>query len=284
MPPGFTFRLCLWCLNPAVAFRGLAAAAHSVVLTSGTLAPLEGFASEVGVVCVGCGGGVGCGWGVGECGGVLDGRRRLQGGLCGVCTVAPGVVGRRKVSAQSCPLTHAAHLRTTATPHPPPPPLAPQLATPFGTTLEAPHVVDMRRQVWAGVVGMGPGPGGAPLVVSCAGARRGGSGMGLGGAFAHAYSSHLLGACPPSSFPPHSCPPSPRPSTHGPRPRPPRQATWKNQGDPAFQDALGAVVLQACGAIPQGVLAFFPSYSLMDRLLARWKVCGCVCGCVCESP
>ena len=32
-----------------------------------------------------------------------------------------------------------------------------QLGTPFAITLEAPHVVDMRRQVWAGVVGSGPG-------------------------------------------------------------------------------------------------------------------------------
>lgn len=39
---------CLWSMNPAVAFKPVADAAHSVVLTSGTLAPLEGFASEVG--------------------------------------------------------------------------------------------------------------------------------------------------------------------------------------------------------------------------------------------
>lgn len=45
--PGFAFKACLWCLNPAVAFRPVAETAHSVVLTSGTLAPLEGFASEV---------------------------------------------------------------------------------------------------------------------------------------------------------------------------------------------------------------------------------------------
>lgn len=45
--PGFAFKACLWCLNPAVAFRPVAQTAHSVVLTSGTLSPLEGFASEV---------------------------------------------------------------------------------------------------------------------------------------------------------------------------------------------------------------------------------------------
>lgn len=49
-------------------------------------------------------------------------------------------------------------LATSCRPH------APQLGTPFAITLEAPHVVDMRRQVWAGVVGTGPG--GATLNVS----------------------------------------------------------------------------------------------------------------------
>ena len=44
-------------MNPAVAFKPVADAAHSVVLTSGTLAPLEGFASEVRTV--GAAGGVG---------------------------------------------------------------------------------------------------------------------------------------------------------------------------------------------------------------------------------
>ncbi len=41
-------QLAVWCLNPAVAFGEVAAAAHSVVLTSGTLTPTESFSSEVG--------------------------------------------------------------------------------------------------------------------------------------------------------------------------------------------------------------------------------------------
>ncbi|PSC69785.1 Fanconi anemia group J-like protein [Micractinium conductrix] len=131
--PGYTFKLCLWSMNPAVAFRPVAEEAHSVVLTSGTLAPLEGFASELG--------------------------------------------------------------------------------TPFNITLEAPHVVDMRRQVWAGVVGTGPG--GTPLI-----------------------------------------------------------ATFKNQVEPAFQDAVGRVILEAAAAVPDGLLVFMPSYSLLDRLLTRWKTTG----------
>lgn len=39
--------MCLWALNPAVAFAAVAAQARSIILTSGTLSPLESFASEV---------------------------------------------------------------------------------------------------------------------------------------------------------------------------------------------------------------------------------------------
>ena len=42
-------QLCLWSLNPAVAFKELTDKARCVVLTSGTLAPTESFASEVGL-------------------------------------------------------------------------------------------------------------------------------------------------------------------------------------------------------------------------------------------
>ena len=49
-------------MNPAVAFKPVADAAHSVVLTSGTLAPLEGFASEVGALESGLGAELG--WGL----------------------------------------------------------------------------------------------------------------------------------------------------------------------------------------------------------------------------
>jgi Rad3-related DNA helicase len=43
---GWTTQLCLWALNPALAFQEVAAAARCVVLTSGTLAPMASFASE----------------------------------------------------------------------------------------------------------------------------------------------------------------------------------------------------------------------------------------------
>ena len=40
--------LSLWCLHPAVAMRELSRYAHSVILTSGTLSPLDSFSSELG--------------------------------------------------------------------------------------------------------------------------------------------------------------------------------------------------------------------------------------------
>ena len=66
-----------------------------------------------------------------------------------------------------------------------------QLGTPFAITLEAPHVVDMRRQVWAGVVGAGPG--GTQLNVSAS------QGVSSGCVAAS------LPVCPPACMP--ACPP-----------------------------------------------------------------------------
>lgn len=39
--------MCIWCLNPAIAFSEVNQKASSIVLTSGTLSPLDSFASEV---------------------------------------------------------------------------------------------------------------------------------------------------------------------------------------------------------------------------------------------
>ena len=44
---GWAVQMCLWSLNPAVAFRSVSEAARSVILASGTLSPLGSFASEV---------------------------------------------------------------------------------------------------------------------------------------------------------------------------------------------------------------------------------------------
>ncbi|KAG8388918.1 hypothetical protein BUALT_Bualt02G0175200 [Buddleja alternifolia] len=46
---GWTITLNLWCLNPAVVFKGIAEVSQSVILTSGTLSPLNTFSSELGV-------------------------------------------------------------------------------------------------------------------------------------------------------------------------------------------------------------------------------------------
>jgi Fanconi anemia group J protein len=82
-----TISFSLWCLNPSIAFRQISDPAHSILLTSGTLAPLDSFASELGAA--------------------------------------------------------------------------------FPIRLEAPHVVNMRTQVWAGVVGQGvPGNAGTPLIAT----------------------------------------------------------------------------------------------------------------------
>ncbi len=81
---GWSVEWHLWCMNPAVAFGDLAHATRSIVLTSGTLAPLDSFASELGAS--------------------------------------------------------------------------------FDVRLEAPHVVDMARQVWVGAVGVTPR--GEPLTIN----------------------------------------------------------------------------------------------------------------------
>ena len=41
-------RLAFWCLSPQVAFEEVASEAHSLLLTSGTLSPLDSFAAELG--------------------------------------------------------------------------------------------------------------------------------------------------------------------------------------------------------------------------------------------
>jgi Fanconi anemia group J protein len=49
-------------------------------------------------------------------------------------------------------------------------------------------------------------------------------------------------------------------------------ATWKESDKLDFQDSLGNSVLSVLGVVPDGVLLFLPSYSLMDKLMTRWKV------------
>lgn len=95
-----------------------------------------------------------------------------------------------------------------------------QLGATFPVKLEAPHVVDVRKQVWAGAI------------------------------------SHGADGCM-------------------------LQATYKHANTPAFQDSVGSSVVAVCRVVPDGVLMFLPSYSMLDRLMTRWKVCLCVGMCVC---
>ncbi|KAL9238088.1 hypothetical protein vseg_012561 [Gypsophila vaccaria] len=73
---GWTLSFSLWCLNPGVIFKGISELSMSVILTSGTLSPMNSFSSELGI--------------------------------------------------------------------------------PFGTLLEAPHVINVESQVWASVLSTGP--------------------------------------------------------------------------------------------------------------------------------
>ncbi|KAF1326665.1 Fanconi anemia group j, partial [Globisporangium splendens] len=130
---GWELKMCIWCLNAAVAFSDVVKQCRSVILTSGTLSPMDSFAGELG--------------------------------------------------------------------------------TDFPIRLEANHVVNMRKQVFAGAIMNGPG-------------------------------------------------------------RVDLSATFKNQQEFRYQDSMGQLLLQYVNVIPGGVLMFFPSYSLMDKLVARWQQTG----------
>ena len=125
--------LSLWCLNPGIIFKPIASKSHSVVLTSGTLSPLDSFSSELG--------------------------------------------------------------------------------TSFEVSLEAPHVVNMQKQVLAGVL-----------------------------------STDSRGTA--------------------------LKATYQNSSKPEFQDGVGGIILSMCSTVPDGLLVFFPSYAMMEKLILRWKETG----------
>ena len=54
----------------------------------------------------------------------------------------------------------------------------------------------------------------------------------------------------------------------------PLQATYKHVDGLAFQDEVGALILQCCQTVPFGVLVFCSSYSMIDKLKTRWVVTG----------
>lgn len=135
LPIDEVVKINFWSLNPALAFRDLVGenGARSVILTSGTLAPLNSFASELGVE--------------------------------------------------------------------------------FPIRLEAQHCIDMKRQVYGSVVGIGP--------------------------------NNVA-----------------------------MNAGFKSRSDYGFQDELGTSLKEWAQVTPHGMLMFFPSYSLMDNIIRRWRETG----------
>ncbi|MEW5308935.1 MAG: hypothetical protein WDW38_000855 [Sanguina aurantia] len=131
----------LWTMSPALVFAPLAALCHSVVLTSGTLSPLESFAVELGVQ--------------------------------------------------------------------------------FAVRLETAHVIDM-RQVWTGV-----------------------------------FTNFLEAGRGPANNKNNAI-----------------TAVSKVTSTLEFQDKLGDAVVELCRVIPDGVLLFITSYSLMEALVQRWHSTG----------
>eukprot|EP00850_Spirogloea_muscicola_P016401 SM000132S26916 [mRNA] locus=s132:399432:407547:- [translate_table: standard] len=123
----------LWCLNPAVAFDELAKLSRSIILTSGTLSPLDSFATELGIE--------------------------------------------------------------------------------IATRMEGCHVVDMAKQVWAGALSTGP------------------QNVAL-------------------------------------------NSTYKHADSLSFQDSLGKLLEDCSSIVPDGLLVFFTSYKLLDKLCVRWHTTG----------
>lgn len=51
-------------------------------------------------------------------------------------------------------------------------------------------------------------------------------------------------------------------------------ASYQSSETFAFQDEVGKVVLNICETVPHGVLCFFPSYNMLDKLSKRWQSTG----------
>ena len=50
------------------------------------------------------------------------------------------------------------------------------------------------------------------------------------------------------------------------------QATYKHTSSPAFHQAVGACLLAAAHVVPDGLLLFTPSYSMLQKLQLAWQV------------
>ncbi|XP_077396793.1 Fanconi anemia group J protein isoform X2 [Festucalex cinctus] len=51
-------------------------------------------------------------------------------------------------------------------------------------------------------------------------------------------------------------------------------ATFQHAETYAFQDEVGGLLLHVCKVVPKGVLCFFPSYKMLDKLRERWNITG----------
>ncbi|KAF3505009.1 hypothetical protein F2Q69_00040625 [Brassica cretica] len=54
----------------------------------------------------------------------------------------------------------------------------------------------------------------------------------------------------------------------------PLNASYKTNDEYPFQDALGKSLEEICSIVPGGSLVFFPSYKLMEKLCTRWRETG----------
>ena len=155
------FRLCLWCMSPSLAFRDVEAQARCVILTSGTLSPLDSFAAELGVA--------------------------------------------------------------------------------FPLQLSAPHVINVGRQLWAGVVAEAHWAQGVALLPDRAAAAR----------------SALSDAASTPPLLPVSWTVEPvRPH----RPSVVINGAYRHSQGPEYLEAIGTALLTLAAVTPGGILVFFPSY------------------------
>ena len=49
---------------------------------------------------------------------------------------------------------------------------------------------------------------------------------------------------------------------------------FKHRGSPEYLTGLGSVLLAACASVPHGVLCFFPAWGLLHAATAQWKLSG----------
>lgn len=278
----WAMQFCLWLLNPAVVFRKLSGQQATVPQ------PMPAFAgaSVTGASSAG-GAAVPLLSRMSQAGGFLPpGSTQAAAGASATATAATpagsggfGAQGAAPPAAADMdagagPATGCKCIILTSGTLSPMDSFASELDLRFDIKLEAPHVVDVAKQVrswhWRHAAGSGCG-----------------AGTGWGGCLWHELDGKREAHCSAGSHP----------HTHshvqvwaGVVPCGPDgtllNGTYKNADTLAYQDSLGAAVTAACQVIPDGVLLFLPSYGLMEKLVNRWKVCSVcmcwwVCSCVC---